>query len=373
MARGNRSAAPTNRRRNINRRRYTRRSRPTSNAIVRNGSRGGLLVKGLRDLAYYSRNVDGTTPRTSSWLDKLWSFGAIALKLFLLVVGEEELLIPQPDGSVKKVRASEARCTGASQSIWIGAEDLIQSNAIVEFESRTVGKSTVMVPHLDYRQALVRSLFVHVTCGSQFETRAGRYCAVLLNATEEELSEYMPDKIGAPWKEPDSWSFTQTSQMPGALIAPYGVPLCLRWRATPNTYSRRALAIGQRSIDSVDFTKNLGGGRPVCRLIVAYQDFATNDGSVSGAYSPSELMIQVQLRSNVHLSEPGRTYIRSAPIPSQNPGVAGVATETTAGQHIYQLPLSALFTHNNKMYVTTADLELAKSCKSLDLEQMHLE
>lgn len=364
MVRRNRRT-PRNRRGNRSRR--NRRQGGSMSSAVSTIPRGrSLRIETLRDLSLYVQTINSAGDVSSSWLDNLVSFGTIALKLFVYVLSASSVEVTPNvrNGLTRKVLARKVLPVSATQSIWIGAEDLLYRHAIVEFEDRRQGETIVKYPCIDYRQAIVRRIQFRITCGSQVYSRAGRFTACVLNVVEEELVDYMPRIKGAPWNHPDGWSFMQIAQMPGAIVAPYGRPITINWRPSFDTYARRALQIGQRDVDGISASA-IGGGKPVCRLLFGYQDFASNTGNPDSMYAPVELSPLVSLRSTIELREQGRQFIRWSPPTSMDTSKTGFSTSESQGVMIGDIDNRDLFCDGDGVYHLTP--------KPLSLEDLAME
>lgn len=365
MVRGNRRAPRRRRGNRRARRRMARSSTTSAVAVIPRGR--SLKIETLRDLSFYVQSISEAGVVSSSWLDNLASFGAIALKLFVYVLSAatKEVLPTSENGLTKKVLARQVLPVSAVQAIWLGAEDLLYRHAIVEFEDRKIGDTIVKYPFIDYRQAIVRRISVRLTCGSPVSSRAGRFTACIINAVEEELADYMPSRKGSPWRTIDTWSFMDVAQMPGAVVAPYGRAVALNWRPSADTYARRALQVGQRDVDGISASM-IGGGKPVCRLIFGYQDFASTTSSIAGMYSPNELSPQISIRGTVELREQGRQYIRWSPPATMDTSTVGYSTSASQGVCVGNINSTDIFEENGCLYQLAPD-------KVLNLEDMALE
>lgn len=282
----------------------------------------------------FSSSVDNHLAAVSDiWLDSLKLFGLIALKLFLFTITKSTRTVRNQAG--QHFTATTTYVTSAVQSILIGAEDVLWSSPLVETEDRKKDDTIYKVPCIDYQQAKMSSATIRITGGSALQSRAGRFVACIVDLSEEELSRYIPANETQPPSQPDAWTFQDVIQMAGAVTAPFGTPITLVWRAKPATYAYRFLGIGQTRIEDVDWTKNLQGGRPCFRLVIGYQDYASNSGAVSDLYSPSEALVHIDIRGHVQLKESGRRYIRSWPLTTMNSSNASVLdSETRAVQEV---------------------------------------
>lgn len=324
----NRNRRPTKRtRRTQNSRRSKRQTPRLPTSAIRNTSTVNVRAPAIRELCIYPRQfiqntVDFAAAPTSIWLDSLKLLGLIALKIFIMTITSATKMIHSTTG--QHFTATQSYVSSAIQSIFIGAEDVLWSSPIAEKETHRANNIDYEVPCIDFRQARLNSAVVRITCGSAVYSRAGRFVACLIDLAEEEIGEYLPDNATKPVNRIDSWSFPQVIQMAGAVTAPYGTPITLRWKARPNSFANRFLEIGQRSVEGVDFTQNLRGGKPCFRLIIGYQDFASSTGKPSSMYSPDEALIHIDIRGHVALRESGRQYIRSWPITTMDETSAGV-------------------------------------------------
>lgn len=336
-------------------------------AVTRIPRTRSMKISTIRDLNLFTRLTSSSGAVSSSWLDYLAAFGSIALRLFVFAVSGKKVIHPTPtNGLQRSVLATVLYPTSAVQSIWIGAEDLLFRHAIIEFEDRRAGDTILKYPFINYRQAIVRSISAHITCGSPVSSRAGRFVACILNVVEEELANYMPSRKGAPWSTHDNWSFIEVAQMPGAIVAPYGRAVSLSWRPSPDTFARRALLIGQSDADGIP-AEGVSGGKPVCRLVFGYQDFASNTGSTDAMYGMNELAPQISLRGQVELRERGKQFVRPYVPFSMDTSAVSYSTTGGLGCTVGEFPLSNIFQHESGLYAYNA------SDAPLSLEEMALE
>lgn len=313
------------------------RNRPTPNRssqVIRNTSVVSVRVPAIRDFTVYAvlpsdsvsleqfvKDVNlGVAATKSVWLDALKAIGIFALKIFVTT------LLSQPPilFNGRKYLANKMYITGAVQSVFIGAEDLLHSSPLVERVSKVANKITYEIPCLDYCQARMTRAIVRITPGSDWKDRAGRYAIACLNISEEEWNAYYPTTKTNVLRRGDSWTFQEVVQMPGAAVAPFGIPITVTWKAHPYSYANRFLEIGQHELDGWDFSTNLLGGKPCFRLIIAYQSFASASGKVADTYSPNSALVQLDMRAHIALQESKRTYIRSWPLITMDTKEAGV-------------------------------------------------
>lgn len=328
MGRGN--SRVTKRNCNRNNRSYRKFKRMSTG--IRNNSTVSVKVPAIRDFTIFSSLPSSSdslitaclnsSVNKSVWLNALKAVGAFALKIFLVTLTSAQTLIVNG----KKISATKTYIASAVQSVFIGAEDLLWSSPLIEFEDKRSGDPPVVtkVPCIDYRQARMTNAILRITPGSDWSKRAGRYAACCMNISEEEIATYLDTKSSSNLLRHDGWTFEDVVQMPGAVVASFGTPITLKWRAHPYSYANRFLAIGQPSIDGWDFTKNLRGGKPSFRLIVAYQSFASATGDVADTYNANEALVQLDIRAKISLIESGRAYIRSWPLTTMTTDAAGV-------------------------------------------------
>lgn len=309
-----------------------RRQLPTS--ALRNNSTVSLRAPAMREFCMFAKQITASVSNYGDvdkskdiWLDSLLTIGLIALKVFITIfTSTKQILTTSAD---RKFIATGSYITSAVQSILIGAEDLLYSSPIMETENHTAGGQDYAVPCIDFQQVRMSACVIKVSSGSAHSSRAGRFVACLIDLTEEELGYYVDFSVDtkADVNKRDSWSFQEVAHMPGAVTAPFGVPITLHWRARPTSYANRFLSLGQANIEGATFTKNLRGGKPNFRLIIGYQDFASTTGSATSLYAPDEAILNVDVRGQVVLREKGRRYIRFTPIVTMD---SAVATATDA-------------------------------------------
>lgn len=338
-------------------------------SAIRNNSTVSVKVPAIRDFTVYSvqpnaassvtKLCEGLSATKSMWLDALKVVGLFALKIFVSTLLTTEKVIVNG----LQYSADKSYITSAVQSVFIGAEDLLKTSALCETSEQKADGKVYKVPCIDYRQARMTNAVVRLTPGSELSRRAGRYAAVCMNISEEEWSTYVPTtKVGDVVRH-DEWTFQEVVQMPGAIVAPFGTPLTVRWKAHPYSYANRFLAIGQKDIDGWDFTTNLFGGKPAFRLVIAYQSFASASGDISDTYSPNDALLQVDIRAQISLLESGRSYIRSWPLTTMDTSQVGVLG--VHGRCEREVPLSEFGLVEGGLYHLRAE-ELSLDDLSMD-------
>lgn len=311
-------------------------------ATIKNTSSVSVRAPAIRELCIYARQFRDaalTAPAsTNIWLDSLKQFGLIALKIFLYMITTAETETVTTESGETFVAKEKGYVTSATQSIFIGTEDVLWSSPLIEREAKKQKDVSLMVPCIDYRQARMSSALIRITCGSTLSSRAGRFVACVMDIAEEELGSYFPANPTFPMTQKDSWTFQDIVQMPGAITGPFGTPITLKWKAKPINYAFRFMSIGQPEFDGVDYSKNLIGGKPSFRLLIGYQDFASLTGSPTTLYSPDEALIHIDIRGQVQLKENGRMYIRSWPHVTTNDSVVSTLTQTG---HTRDIPIES--------------------------------
>lgn len=362
--------AGNNKRRNRRIRRgkgSNKRSKMSSNRVppsaIRNNSTVSVKVPAIRDFTVYSTQptaavslselCDGNRATKLMWLDALKTVGLFALKIFISTLLATERFIVQG----LQYEATKSYITSAVQSVFIGAEDLLLSSPLCETEDMKVKDTIYKVPCIDYRQARMTNAVVRLTPGSEWSKRAGRYAVVCMNISEEEWTTYESRGSTPEVSRHDSWTFQEVVQMPGAIVAPFGTPLTVRWKAHPYSYANRFLAIGQPGVQGWDFSTNLFGGKPAFRLIIAFQSFASATGDVTDTYSPNDALLQVDIRARISLLEAGRAYIRSWPLTTMDTSMVGVVGVN--GRCTEHRPISEYGLVNGGLYhLRTVELSL---------------
>lgn len=325
-------------------RRWSRRPQMSRNpAIIQTSQRRGVTIPTLREITAYVKPIStyGMTKATD-WLSKLLDFGIIVLKLFIIALGDP----PSPAPPDKRVYATSYP-TGATQTLLLGSDDLIACHAFVEYEQDTHH------PYIDYRLARVHRVHCAFNATAKLVERAGRYAVALIEMSEEEVLECRtPDG----WRKPDSYSFQQILQIPGALTAPFGVPLRMAWTPRASSFAKRTLSVGTAERGK---SPRALGGNPFLKIVFGYEDFASDSGVVSDMYGQSEALISMTIRSRLTLSEPGKRYIRTRPIIGTATSV-GVATEDSFGQYLFNVPFESLSVYDKQIILDSQEVLAAR-------------
>lgn len=282
------------RRRRVRRKRTRRRTQMSSN-VLSNPSSGLRNVHAVRSFNFFPPQVDKTSGAVKdTWLDKLSKYGAIAMKLF-------GLLLTSVNGS--DLTAS-AVVTSSVQSMLLGAEDLLYSHPLVNLDAQ-------QRLHVGYTVAKVKYFKVVVTMMGAIGERAGRIAGLLVPLSREQSIEFRTKKSenNTDNYPQESTSFEELTYLPGAVVAPASKGLTLKlYPSTP--FSRSPIEIGSFVTNS-----DALGGLPIAKLIVGYQDLASNEADPSTMYSLKEAVLSVEVQACMDLSLPSvnERYIRLSP------------------------------------------------------------
>lgn len=340
---GKRVIAKRRGKRRPNRRRIATNSLPTV---------GVGLLRLIRNFMFYPKQLSGDKTSTS-WLDALVKYGAVAMKLFLAVVTYTEGV-----GAVMAPYCSV-------QCLSIGPEDLVWSSAIKEVRRLTVfdkdGKTVdIVCPTLDYRQARVRSMTVKVTPSSELAKRGGRICVAVVPLTLKEAEKIVDGRI--PIQQLD---FSLLVQTPGAIVKPASRAITHTWRPKSSDLGKEFLECGTTTTPTYA-QQSPSKGLPVCMVYFGYQDMACSKPDASQMYAPEEAMFNVDISGMVDLREYGTSYIRKAPtcvFSSDNIGVVHPDRLIPA-----DFPLSCFSQRNGLTYLDDVFVtdEIKLSCREQD-------
>lgn len=310
--------------------RRNRRSAPKQGQVSKTSPRGLSKYSTARSFSLYPKQWEQAT--NSSWLDKLVSYGSIAMKIFTTLLASDHL--------------SSTWCvTGTVQCIVLGVEDLLWSSPLKEdgfisaSYSAGLGVATKFAPQVDYRQGKIDSLTVKITVGAENSKRAGRICMAVVSLTESESDAFKAAKKGIPIP-----SFDQLLLYPGAVTGPMTCGVLSRtWRPKSSDYGMSFKQIGQ---DVKPGDSNPPGGSPVVAVYVGYQDMASSNATPSTLYAPEEALFNLDIHGTVHCREWGTSWIRKWPITMKTDDVT-----MCFGRERFELD-SSLLTLNDKGLLT---------------------
>lgn len=284
-------------RRNIRRKRRGARKgrkgtnvRSTGGVSVNPKTAGVARMRTIRAYEFFPKQISSTGAPTSSWLENLYNYGVMAMKIFALL---------QQSNSLTATTTALINC--ACTCLLIRVEDLLLSSPVDEVQ---VGDVTD-VHYCDFRQFRLHTVQVVITSGSVLAERAGRFAAALIPLSREESDVFRSsDSVIS-----DSATIQQIMQYPHSVVAPYGRAVTLRSR--PSGFQAMTHAIGTPTLPTS--SDDLKVGSPLYKLLLAYQDFAANSADPIETTKPTEVMLHVEVSANVSLIEPGRRYYGMRP------------------------------------------------------------
>lgn len=239
--------------------------------------------------------------KEESWLSKMYRYGAHAMKVAVALLASDEL-------------TASWMVTGTVQAIALGPEDLVYSSPICEqrdieltYHPVSGHVSATQASSVDYRRGRINHLMVKASCGSEMSKRAGRYVVGIYSPSLDEAHAVRLDakrRLNVP-------TFEELLLMPGATVAPYGVPIVKRWSPGVHDAAKLMNDVGQSDRPAANGT--MYGGVPSVVICVGYQDFASSSASASNLYAPEEAMIDVDVSGTLTLGSWGTTWIRAVP------------------------------------------------------------
>lgn len=281
-----------NRRRRRPRPKRMRRRTSRQTTSLSNSSAGLRNVHAVRGFNFFPAQVNKTTGVIEkTWLDKLYKYGAVVMKLFGVLLTSES----------KDRLSAEVAVTSSVQSILIGAEDMLYSHPIANLDAQ-------QRLHVGYTTAKLRFLRVSITLMGAIGERAGRLAANITPLTREQALDFH-ERVDAKYTVTESISFEQLLTYPGTIVAAGSKGLVLTY--TPNSsFGRSYIEIGELIANAES-----AGGLPVVKLLVGYQDLASNESDPSTMYSLKEAVISVEVQATVDLAVPSSNerYIRLNP------------------------------------------------------------
>lgn len=253
--------------------------------IVRSPSGGLRNVNTVRNLTFYPKTIDDKGNITDNWIDKLATFlklGMIALKYFgILAVAEGK-----DDNKVAYV-------TSIAQCIYIGADDLIVEHPITHPVPANSGF------YVNYANAKIHRINVAISLMGKMADRAGRLVATLLPISRDQAWESQTQYSG-DYKYSDSCNFDEICRYPGAKVGPCSSTL--KFSFVPrSSFARSMHTIGDPGAPTGDDSI---GGLPICKLYVAYQDYAGNNRTPAEMYGLNEATLSVEVQGCVTLMNP---------------------------------------------------------------------
>lgn len=307
----------------------------------------GIRIPARRELRFYSRPISTDGKPTVSWLDHLWTFGLIALKLFVTAV----------TSSVGSLRETKVYPLGATQSVLIGIDECLVNHPFVKWVE--LGGQR---PTLPYCHAKLHDIVIRLKVGAKLSERAGRLVIALIELSRREAEDLLKARRTAKdWKTEDKYSYEDILQVPGARTFPMTSGATIRWKPTNGSFASELLEIGQQSLNGTEIKSEVTpGGLPFLKVLVGYSDFASDTGSAAELYGADEAEFTINIQSNVTLSSPGTAYLRAIPAKTIDPGIVTVSTAESFGRIKYDLSNDAMQRRPTGLFLVDGALERAK-------------
>lgn len=283
-----------NRRRRRPRPKRSRRRMPRPSQTLSNPRSGLRNVHAVRGFNFFPAQIDKTTGEIkTTWLDNLAKFGAVAMKLFGILTAKAH----------QNSLTAGVVVTSSVQSFLLGAEDLLYSHPLATLDS-------VQRLHVGYTTARIKSFRIVISMMGAIGERAGRIAALLIPLTREQALEFQDyNTASTSYVVSESTSFEELTYMPGAKVGPASKGLSLSF--IPNSaYTRSSIEIGSFVTNSDPI-----GGLPIVKLVVGYQDLASNDSNPETMYSLKEAVVSVEVQASMDIDCPStnQRYIRLSP------------------------------------------------------------
>lgn len=315
------------------RRKTFRRRVRVSHRTTSMGSRPAAVTRysALRSFAVYPKravNEKDGGKTADLWLDKLYNYGLMALKLFTVLLTSPKVEY----GKVKPLGDWSFAVTSACQGFWLGVDDFIVNSPISESITR-FGKKHLA--RFDYKQGRVMSFTVNVSPGAELAKRAGEYVvAIVLLSVEQSMLVVDPNYPPTDGKVylPDDISFEDAMQYPNAVVCPCDKPTQLTVLTSGNAAEWHRIGHYIETADTASFP----GGPPIAKLVLGYRDMSSSRPDASFLYTPEESILQVEITSKMAFREPGKAFIRTSPLRSM---IDTTLTATLDGRSV-EIPLS---------------------------------
>lgn len=266
-------------------------------------SRGLSNFSAMRKFSLFPKQFE---QEKESWLSKMYRYGATAMRIAVALLTSDEL-------------TASWMVSGTVQAVALGPEDLVYSSPICEqrdieltYHASSGRVSATQASSVDYRRGRINHLVIKASCGSELSKRAGRCVVGIYSPTLDEAHAICknPKSLQVP-------TFEELLLMPGATIAPYGVPIIKRW--TPGVHDAAKLMCDVGQSERPTASGGLNGGIPSVVICVGYQDFASSSATAANLYAPEEAMIDVDISGSLTLGSWGTSWIRAIP-PSGDAG-----------------------------------------------------
>lgn len=300
--------------RTIRRKRTSRKRVRVSHRTASTGIRPSAVTRysALRSFIVYPKKAtnDDKTPVGPLWLDKLYKYGLMALRLFTVLLASPGI---SDDGTIDTAEWKFA-VTSVCQGFWIGVDDFIINSPISESITR-FGKNHLA--RFDYKQGRVSSFSISVTPGSELAKRAGEYVIAVVMLSIEQSSivvdpNYPP--TGGVVYLPDIVSFEDAMQYPNAVVCPCDKPTQITVHTSGNAAEWHRIGHYIETADTADFP----GGPPIVKVVIGYRDMSASSPNAAYLYTPEEATLQVEMTAKMAFREPGSAFIRTRPLKSMD-------------------------------------------------------
>lgn len=296
--------------RKVSRKRTVRKRVRISHRLSTAGIRPSAVTRysALRSFMIYPKSANDRKEVAASWLDKLYKYGLMALKLFAMALATPKI----EEGRV--IADWTFAITAACQGFWLGMDDFIINSPISESIDR-VGKNHLA--RFDYKQGRVSAFTVTVSPSSELSRRAGEYVvAVVMLSIEQStivVDPQYPPKGGKVYL-PDNVTFEEAMQYPNAVVCPCDKPTKITVETSGNAAEWHRIGHYVETEDTADFP----GGPPIVKLVIGYRDMSSSKPNATLLYTPEESMLQIEVTSKLHFREPGTCWIRTCPLRSMS-------------------------------------------------------
>jgi hypothetical protein len=230
-------------------------------------------------------------------------------------------------------------------------------NPFVEIDTITSSTSSnvLQFPKVDFKQATLQRISIRIAPSAEVAKRGGLIAAVLIPLTREESDQFeknFPSRLvytdSAAVMPYDSFNFTQLQQFPGVVVRDASKPILIT--KTASGFQAMCHAFGTRTRPNYNNPGATHGGPVLYKFCFGYSDLATYKPDPSERYRPEESTFHISISSVLHLSEPGKTWIRAQPYLVQNPNTVAVTTPETYGRIICQTPINNLTSSPNGIH-----------------------
>lgn len=317
----------------VRRRRTPRKRVRISHRTASTGIRPAAVTRysALRSFMVYPKKSSSDKKTADLWLDKLYKYGLMALRLFAALLSSPTI---RSDGRMS-VSDWTFAITSACQGFWIGIDDFIINSPISESISR-FGKNHLA--KFDYKQGRVASFTVTITPGTELARRAGEYVvAIVLLSIEQStivVDPNYPPKNGKVYI-PDDVSFEDAMQYPNAVVCPCDKPTQITVATSGNAAEWHRIGHYIETDDTADFP----GGPPIAKLVIGYRDMSASKPDATFLYTPEEALLQVELTAKMAFREPGSAFIRTRPLKSMDDTTFAAVLENGK---IMQIPMDSM-------------------------------